>query len=168
MPYLDEDFAPKGTEGPGVFAGTASSHLMKVLFAARFCRPDLLVAIAHLASKVSSWQVCHDRALRWLCQHIARHAGLELVGCLDIRDLEDCRLVMSPDADLVWDFETTKSTSGFWVEIQSADGERCWPTVWRSQRQGSTASSTCEAEYISMVPALKSEALLLLGARLVQ
>ena len=33
-PYLDEDFAAKGTEGPGVFAGSASSHLMKVLFAA--------------------------------------------------------------------------------------------------------------------------------------
>ena len=87
MPYLDEDFAPKGTEGPGVFAGTASSHLMKVLFAARLCRPDLLVAIAHLAGKVSSWQACHDRALRWLCQHIARHAGLELVGCFDMRDV---------------------------------------------------------------------------------
>ena len=52
-PYLDEDFAAKGTEGPGVFAGSASSHLMKLLFAARLCRPDLLVAITRLANKVS-------------------------------------------------------------------------------------------------------------------
>ena len=137
-----------------MFAGTASSPLMKVLFAARFCKPDLLVAIAHLASKVSTWQAFYDRAFRWLYQHIARHAGLEHVGCLDVRDLEDCRLVMSPDADLEWDLETAKSTSGFWVEMQSADGERCWPTAWRSKRQGGTASSTCEAEYISMIALL--------------
>ena len=50
-PYLDEEFATKGTEGPGVFAGSASSHLMQVLFAARLCRPDLLVAITYAFGK---------------------------------------------------------------------------------------------------------------------
>ena len=50
-PYLDEDFAAKGIEGPGVFAGSASSHLVKVLFAARLCRPDLLVAITYMFGK---------------------------------------------------------------------------------------------------------------------
>ena len=34
-PYFDEDFTTKGTEGPGVFAGSASPHLMEVFFAAR-------------------------------------------------------------------------------------------------------------------------------------
>ena len=161
-PYLDEDFAAKGAEDPGVFAASASSHLMKVLFAARLCRPDLLVAITRLASKVSSWQKCHDRALRRLFQYIAHHADLELVGSLDARDKESFVLVMSPDADLAGDLETTKSTSGLWIELQSADGKRCWPIAWRSKRQGSTASSTCEAETISMATALKSEALPLL------
>ena len=56
-PYLTEDFALKGSEGPGLQASTASSHLMKVLFAARLCRPDLLVGITRLASKVSCWQL---------------------------------------------------------------------------------------------------------------
>ena len=161
-PYLDEDFTAKGAEGPGVFAGSASSHLMKVLFAARLCRPDLLVAITRLASKVSAWQKCHDRALRRLFQYIAHHADLELVGSLDVRDKESFKLIMSPDADLAGDLETTKSTSGLWIELQSADGKRCWPIAWRSKRQGSTASSTCEAETISMATALKSEALPLL------
>ena len=72
-------------------------------------------------------------------------------------------LVMSPDADIAGDLETTKSTSGFWIEMQPADGKRCWPIAWRSKRQGSTASSTCEAETISMATALESEALPLLG-----
>ena len=116
-----------------------------------------------LASKVSAWQLCHDRALRRLFQYIAHHAGLELGGCLDARDKESCVLVMSPDADIAGDLETTKSTSGFWIEMQPADGKRCWPIAWRSKRQGSTASSTCEAETISMATALESEALPLLG-----
>ena len=72
-------------------------------------------------------------------------------------------LVRSPDADLAGDLETTRSKSGLWIELQSADGKRCCPIAWRSKRQGSTASSTCEAETISMATALKSEALPLPG-----
>ena len=53
-------------------------------------------------------------------------------------------------------------SEALWIELQSADGKRCWPIAWRSKRQGSTASSTCEAETISMATALKSEALPLL------
>ena len=44
-PYFIEDFTLKGSEGPGLQASTASSHLMKVLFAARLCRSDLPVGI---------------------------------------------------------------------------------------------------------------------------
>ena len=84
-PYLDEDFSAKRAEGPGVFAGTASLHLMKVFFAARLCRPDLLVATTRLASKVR-----HGRnAMTGLCagfEYIAHPADLELVGSLDERD----------------------------------------------------------------------------------
>ena len=74
-------------------------------------------------------------------------------------DLQTAVLVMSPDADLAGDLETSKSTSGLWLELQSADGKRCWPLAWRSKRQGSTASSTCEAEMISLATALKAEVL---------
>eukprot|EP00972_Heterocapsa_arctica_P042700 6295928-Heterocapsa_arctica.AAC.1 len=34
-PYLTEDFVTEAMDKPGVHAGTASSHLMKLLFAAR-------------------------------------------------------------------------------------------------------------------------------------
>ena len=68
---------------------------MKVLLAARMCRPDLLVAITRLASKVSAGQKCHDRALRRLFQYIAHHADLELVGSLDVRDKESFKLIVS-------------------------------------------------------------------------
>jgi len=158
-PYLSEDFAAKGAEETGDFAGTASSHLMKILFAARLCRPDLLVAITRLASKASSWNKSHDRALHRLMAYIDCHTDLELYGTLAQSDLTDCIIAMSPDSDLAGDMETTKSTSGLWLEVLSADRARSWPLAWRSKRQGSTASSTCEAETISMANGLKQEAL---------
>ena len=158
-PYLPENFSPKGEEMPGVFAQTCSSHLMKLLFAARLARPDIVVAITRLASKVTSWNRSHDRALHRLMQYVQHTADLELVGTLSSEDLETAVLVMSPDADLANDLETSKSTSGLWLELQSEDGSRSWPLAWRSKKQGSTASSTCEAEMISLATALKGEVL---------
>jgi hypothetical protein len=158
-PYLPENFSPSGEEMPGIFAKTCSSHLMKLLFAARLARPDIVVAITRLASKVTCWNKSHDRALRRLMQYVHHNADLELVGSLSSEDLDTAVLVMSPDADLANDLETSKSTSGLWLELQSQDGHRSWPLAWRSKRQGSTASSTCEAEMISLATALKSEVL---------
>ena len=158
-PYLPEDFAPKGAEQPGEQAGTASSHLMKLLFAARLCRPDLLVAITRLASKVSAWNQSHDRALKRLMQYVSTKPHLQLRGQLSTDDLNDVVLVISPDADLAGDLETAKSTTGMFLELQSKDGTRFWPLAWRSKRQGSTATSTCEAEYIAMSTTSRTEAI---------
>lgn len=161
-PYLHEDFAPKGTEEPGTFAKTASSHLMKVLFAARLARPDLLVAITRLASKVSCWNKSRDGALHRLFSYISSFPDLELIGTIKDTGIHDVYLCMSPDSDLAGDMETTKSTSGCWIELVSAGGLRTWPLAWRSKKQGPTASSTCEAETISMATSLKAHALPLL------
>ena len=66
---------------------------------------------------------------------------------------------MSSEADLAGDLESSKSTSGLWLESQSADDKICWPLARKSKRQGSTASSTCEAEMINLTTALKSQVL---------
>eukprot|EP00972_Heterocapsa_arctica_P115790 16449731-Heterocapsa_arctica.AAC.1 len=77
---------------PGVHAATASSHLMKLLFAARLCRPDILVAITRLAAKVTKWGTCHDRALTRLFQYIEHHPGVQFWGSLRSTDMADCVL----------------------------------------------------------------------------
>jgi len=158
-PYLPEQFTPKSEEPEGVFSKTCSSHLMKLLFAARLARPDLTVAITRLASKVTAWNRSHDRALRRLFQYVNSTTDYELHGSLSSQDFDTVSLVMSPDADLANDLETSKSTSGLWLELLSSDGLRSWPLGWKSKRQGSTASSTCESEVISAATALKGEAL---------
>jgi len=132
---------------------------MKLLFAARLSRPDITVAITRLASKVSSWNTSHDRALKRLMQYVATKPNLRLHSTLSTEDLADAQLVMSPDADLAGDLETAKSTTGMFLELRSRDGERSWPLSWRSKRQGSTATSTCEAEYIAMSTSARAEAI---------
>ena len=99
-PYLPDNFSPKRGEKPGVHAKTCSSHLMKLFFAARLARPDLVVAITCLASKITSWNKGHDRALCRFMQCTQHAADLELVIELSSDDLQTAVLVMSPDADL--------------------------------------------------------------------
>jgi hypothetical protein len=91
-PYLPENFSPKGGEEPGAFAKSCSSHLMKLLFAARLARPDVLVAMNRLASKVTTWNLSHDRALRRLMQYVQHTADLELVSQLSSEDLQTAAL----------------------------------------------------------------------------
>ena len=91
-------------------------------------------------------------------QYTQHAADLELVSELSSEDLQTAVLVMSPDADLAEDPESSKSTSGIRLELRSADGKRCLPLAW-SKRQGSTASSTCEVEIISFATSLKAEVL---------
>jgi hypothetical protein len=130
-PYPTEDCDPKANAVPGVHAKTVSSHLMKLLYAARVCRPDLTVAITRLAAKVTSWNTSHDRALKRLMQYCHHNADMMLTGSLSITDADDAIVVMSPDADLAGDMGTAKSTSGMWLEVRSSCGTRSWPLSWR-------------------------------------
>ena len=159
-PYLPEniwDFAPKGGEQAGEQSATCSSHSMKLLFAARLSWPDVAVAITRLASKVSSWNTSHDRALKRLMQYVATKPDLRLHSTLSTEGLADAQLVMSPGGDLAGDLETARATTGMFLELRSKDGARSWPVSWRSKRQGSTATSTCYPEYMAMSTSARAE-----------
>jgi len=73
--------------------------------------------------------------------------------------LLDCELHFYPDADLAGDHSSTRSISGLWVELVSSDGLRSWPVAWSSKKQTATASSTCEAEMLSLSGGLRRETL---------
>ena len=82
---------------------SASSHLMKLLFATRFFRPDFTVAITRLASKVAAWNSSHDKALHRLMSCVQHHAAMKLLGCLSTKDADDAMIFISADADLAGD-----------------------------------------------------------------
>ena len=71
-PFLDESTAWCPPEGPptGALAPIALKVLMKVLYAARVARPDLLRATCMMARRVTKWDADCDRRLHRLMCYI--------------------------------------------------------------------------------------------------
>jgi hypothetical protein len=159
-PYMGQDTPMSEAEAkPGKMASTAASHLMKLLFAARMCAPWIITQINRLAAHVSRWSVYHDAALKRLMSFIEHNTHLVLKSNLLRSDLKTCELHLWADADQAGDHSSSKSTSGCWLAILSADGLRSWPVAWGSKKQSASSSSTCEAETISISLALRKEAI---------
>ena len=106
-------------------------------------------------------QICHDRALRRIFSCILHHAEdfRHAQRTAKTADLNTCEIWMSQDADPKGDMVTSKSTSGLGVELVSEESLRTWPLARKSKKQDSMASSTPEAETISMATGLKGEGL---------
>ena len=103
-PTLSED------EKHGRLQPVASKILMKILFAARMARFDLLRATQSLASRVTKWSIECDVALRPLVAYIncTKHHFLEgIIGDA----FDQCQLWLFADADHAGEHDS-KSTSG--------------------------------------------------------
>ena len=83
---------------------------------------------------------------------------IKLTGSLSTEDLNSFVISAWPDADLNGDIYTTKSTSGFWLELKGG-GERRFPLGWGAKKKGSTALCTAEAEVISLASCVRNEAI---------
>ena len=84
-PFLDENFLEKESptlEGKktGTLQPIAASILMKVLYAARVARIDLLEAVNALATKVSTWKGARDRRLHRLMSRVQSSLSLKIKG----------------------------------------------------------------------------------------
>ena len=109
---------------------------MAGLYSARSCRPDLNVAILRLARRITRWTLTDDERLLRLLGYMQSHANLGLTSTLSTRDCDDAVLRLWPDADLAGDpTEDARSSSGEWVELASADGQRCFPLHWSYSKQ---------------------------------
>eukprot|EP00971_Amphidinium_carterae_P097772 1934644-Amphidinium_carterae.1 len=151
-PYLGEDEVE--CEGQPKFGKCASSHIATLLFLARVCRPDLLVAVCRLAKKVSRWEAIDDKKLVRLFAYLK--CSRDLVVNFKMREGSDFHLAIWSDADLAGDVEDTKSTSGAWIELLDEHGNS-WPISWLSKKQGSSAFATCESETVALNTALREE-----------
>ena len=63
-----------------------------------------------------------------------------------------------PDADLNGDIFSTKSTSGYWIELQGPGG-RGIALDWGAKKQDFTASHTQESETVSLSTHLRNQAI---------
>jgi hypothetical protein len=160
-PFLDEDRVvedcAKDPEGAkGTLQPIASSVLMKVLYAARLARFDLLKAVANLAQKVTKWDKACDRMLHRLMCYINSSLDLRLKGHIGDKP-EDLVISLYSDADFAGDKESSKSTSGIFIALTGPNS--FYPLNATSKKQTCVSHSTPEAEIVAANAAVRTEGL---------
>ena len=125
----------------------ASRVLMKVLWAARLCRRDLLRAVNRLATCVAKWTSEADLMLYRLMGYIASTKHLRMF-CWVGDELAMIIPHLFADSDLGGCSESQRSTSG----CHHALCGPCirFPIVGISKRQGCVSHSTPEAEMVAL------------------
>ena len=81
-----------------------------------------------------------------------------LTGFVNTKFIGHPRIVAWPDADLAGDPNTSRSTSGHYIELCTGD-QHHFPLSWGCRRQTSTSCHTCEAETVSLATCLRQQAL---------
>ena len=111
-----EDVSP-GESARGALAPHAASVLMKLLYAARIARFDLLRSINSLARNVTKWTVDDDAKLYHLMCYVNSSLSKRMTGWVGNR-FDDLSLSLFADADFAGCAQSLRSTSGSHMHIQ--------------------------------------------------
>ena len=144
-PFYDDRIArPIGDEQErrGELQAISSKVLMKVLFAARMARFDLLRATQGLASRVTKWSVDCDKALFRLMCYIHSTLDHTMIGFTGDSP-QDIKLWLFADSDHAGEHDS-RSTSGCMLALVGPN--TYFPLTAFSKKQTSTAMSSTEAE----------------------
>ena len=143
------------TNQGGKLQPIASKILMKVLFAARMARYDLLRATQSLASRVTKWSHDCDAGLHRLICYIESSKQKVMRGFIGDK-FEDCKLWLFADADFAGEFDS-KSTTGSAIFLVGPN--TYFPLNAFSKKQTSTAMSSTEAEVVAAKHAVRAQGL---------
>ena len=157
-PYVSPGIlTDKDYQSTGQIGHKASSILMKLLWLARLCRPDLSFPICLLAGQITTWSRNADKQLFRLVCYV--HSTISSCLFMTVRDPpEACTLDLFCDADLGGCPHTSKSTSGMFLVIRGPKGT-FFPLSWHARRQQHVARSTADAELNSMSEGMYEELL---------
>ena len=124
----------------------AAKVLMKVLYAARYARLDLLRAVCHLAQFITKWDAdCDARLYRLMCYiHSTYH--YRLTGWVG-NTLDEVDVHLFADADFAGDSKSSKSTSG--IALVLLGSRTAFPLAGQSKKQTCVSHSTPEAEVVA-------------------
>ena len=127
----------------GVLQPLAARVLMKILYAARMARFDLLRAVCNLACFVTRWTLECDKKLHRLICYIAATKHHRQIGWIGDNTSELAPHLYA-DADFASCKITQRSTGGGHLAIMGPNS--CFPQAAKSARHGAISSSTPEAE----------------------
>ena len=137
----------------GNLAPHAASVLMKLLYAARIARFDLLRSINALARNVTKWTKDDDARLHHLMCYVNSTLSLKMIGWVGDK-IEDLSLGLFADADFAGCAQSLRSTSGSHLQVQGKFTR--FPLAGGSKRQGCVSHSTPEAEIVAADTALRT------------
>jgi len=143
-------------EDGGILSDDAASIVMKIMFAARIARPDVLKTACHLSTFLTRWSPRQDLELRRLVCYLKHSADLVLTATIGDK-FEDLELVTYVDSDYAGDYETYKSTSGSWTTLRGPRTD--FPISYVSKKQTAVARSSTEAEVAAADVAIRKELL---------
>ena len=163
-PFIDENLLPVGQDpsvgkddtDKGLLAPVASKVLMKLLYAARMARWDLLRPVCALAACVARWTKMCDKMLHKLVCYVNSTVNKRLVGYVG-DELLECWLEIYTDADLAGCKLTKKSTSGVFLVLVGP--HTYFPLSAVSKRQTAVSNSSTESELLPADLGLRSEAI---------
>ena len=127
---------------------------MKILFAARMGRFDLLFSVVSLARLVTRWTVsCDKRLFRLICYlHTTQdHCLISIVG----DPIKECKLVVYSDADWAGDNRTSKSTTGALIALVGKNTFA--PISALCKGQTVVSHSSTESEIVALDTVLRLE-----------
>ncbi len=111
-PFLDENLKINKHDTDGVLSTMAVRILMKVLYAARIGRWDLLRSVTYLSRRVTRWTPDCDRRLLKLMMYInctVDHMAEAFTG----ESMNSCQLAVCCDSDLASDMKIRNRQAAF-------------------------------------------------------
>ena len=156
-PFHDNKVAEplKPNEPQGRLQPIASRVLMKVLFAARMARWDLLRCTQSLASRVTKWSRDCDVGLRRLICYINSSLDVTMQGFIGDR-ITECKLWLFCDADWAGERDS-KSTSGCALFLVGPN--TYYPLNAFSKKQTSITTSSTESEVVAANHGIRAQGL---------
>ena len=129
---------------------------MKIMYLARFARPDLLRAVGALSTLITKWSTLCDRKLFRIIKYLNGSVAWRQIGFIG-DDAADLQLGLFSDADFAGDKASLRSTTGVFLALYGIHS--FFPLASQSKKQTAISHSTVEAEFVAANQAIRTAGL---------
>ena len=125
---------------------------MKIMYIARFARPDLLRAVGALTTMITKWDELCDRKLYRIIKYMNGTAAWRQIGFIGDGP-DELELGLFSDADFAGDHAGMRSTSGIFLALYGPHS--FFPLRGQGTKQTAVSHSAAEAEIVAADHAIR-------------